>query len=72
MHPLPAIRRAFLIIAGLAAVVAGAIGIVVPLLPTTPFLLLAAVCFVRSPNRPVYVASPTRSRVVKACLSFSQ
>ena len=51
MHPLPAIRRAFLIIAGLASVVAGAIGIVVPLLPTTPFLLLAAVCFVRSSDR---------------------
>lgn len=51
MHPLSAIRRAFLIIAGLASVVAGAIGIVVPLLPTTPFLLLAAVCFVRSSDR---------------------
>jgi hypothetical protein len=51
MHPLSAIRRALLIIAGLASVVAGAIGIVVPLLPTTPFLLLAAVCFVRSSDR---------------------
>ena len=51
MHPLSSIRRALLITAGLAAVVAGAIGIVVPLLPTTPFLLLAAVCFVRSSDR---------------------
>ena len=39
------------IAAGLASVVAGAIGIVIPLLPTTPFLLLAAVCFVRSSDR---------------------
>ena len=51
MHPLSSIRRALLITAGLASVVAGAIGIVVPLLPTTPFLLLAAVCFVRSSDR---------------------
>ena len=51
MRPLTAVRRAFLIVAGLLSVVAGAIGIIVPLLPTTPFLLLAAVCFVRSSDR---------------------
>ena len=33
---------------GVLATAVGLIGVVVPLLPTTPFLLLAAACFVRS------------------------
>ena len=33
---------------GILATTVGLIGVVVPLLPTTPFLLLAAACFVRS------------------------
>jgi len=37
-----------LISLGVLAMAVGLIGVVVPLLPTTPFLLLAAACFLRS------------------------
>ncbi|HZX09673.1 MAG TPA: YbaN family protein [Acidobacteriota bacterium] len=44
-------RKWFLMSAGVLFVFIGAVGVVVPLLPTTPFLLLAAACFVRSSER---------------------
>jgi hypothetical protein len=41
-------RRVALAAAGWLCVVLGLIGLLLPLVPTTPFLLLAAACFLRS------------------------
>lgn len=45
------IVRLFWLAGGFLSLAAGIIGIVLPLLPTTPFLLLAAYCFARGSQR---------------------
>lgn len=45
------IGRSIYWLCGMLCLLVGIIGIVVPLLPTTPFILLAAFCFSRSSER---------------------
>ena len=45
------LKRRLLIVAGTIATAIGIIGIFVPILPTTPFLLLAAACYLRSSQK---------------------
>ena len=71
--------KIFLAILGCAAFVLGVVGIFVPLLPTTPFLLLAAALWVRSSPR-LYEwlirnfrenrAIPLRAKVVSIALMW--
>lgn len=45
------LKRRLLIITGTICVAIGVIGIFIPILPTTPFLLLAAACYLRSSQK---------------------
>ena len=45
------IKKRLLFVAGTLFTAIGIIGIIVPILPTTPFLLLAAACYLRSSER---------------------
>ncbi len=43
--------RAVLVVLGTIFLVLGAVGLVIPVLPTTPFVLLAAACYLRASGR---------------------
>ena len=45
------IKRSLFVAFGTLFLVIGAIGIVIPILPTTPFLLLASACYVRGSDK---------------------
>ena len=49
--PIDSRLRVILIVAGTVSLSLGILGIVVPILPTTPFLLLAAACYARGSQR---------------------
>ncbi len=63
--------RVLLLGVGSLSVVLGVVGIFLPLLPTTPFLLLAAACYVRSSDKfyTWLVSHPVLSKYILAYLN---
>lgn len=51
VKPLQPIHRFLMILGGSIALVVGFVGIVIPILPSTPFFLIAATCYFRSSER---------------------
>ncbi|RDY28813.1 DUF454 domain-containing protein [Romboutsia weinsteinii] len=45
------IKKFIYVTIGMIAFIIGAVGVILPVLPTTPFLLLASVCFVKGSDR---------------------
>ena len=48
------IKTYLLVIIGTISLILGTIGIIIPILPTTPFILLASFCYIRSSKRLYY------------------
>ena len=65
------LKRMLYLSAGMLSLVTGLIGIVLPLLPTTPFILLSAWCFARS-SRNFHTWLITHPRLGKVISDWEQ